>query len=161
MRISSGGSRGGGGAAGARPSYFRKNTLKSHLNWLKFTKKSRAPPFLQILNPPLIYPSNICLGVRDAPLDIWGGGGLRVFVACKLFFTSKRKQYFFWRSTSDNFFLCFVEEIFCRMLSLFRLLCTLTPFVFSGQHIFDNKLFFCPHFQQTFFSDFCGDKLCF
>ena len=32
--------------------------------------------------------------LRDAPLDILGGGG-RVFVACKLFFTSERKQSFF------------------------------------------------------------------
>ena len=32
---------GGGGAAGARPP-FLPNTLKSHLNWLKFTKKSRG-----------------------------------------------------------------------------------------------------------------------
>ena len=40
------------------------------------------------------------------------------------------------------------------------------PFgVFSGQHIFQQfrqqTFFFCPHFQQTFFSDFCGDKLFF
>ena len=43
MIIISGGSRGGGGgrgAAGARPLYFRENTLKSPLNWLKFTKIS-------------------------------------------------------------------------------------------------------------------------
>ena len=81
-----------------------------------------------------------------------GGGEARVFVACKLFFTSERKQFFFWRLRSDNFFLCFVEEICCRMFSL---LCTLPFCVFSGQHIFyqfrKQTSFFCPHFQQTFF----------
>ena len=34
---------------------------------------------------------------------------------------------------------------------------------FSGQHIFhqfrQQTFIFCPHFQQTFFSDFGGDKL--
>ena len=41
--------------------YFSANTLKSPLNWLKFTKKSwgqaktRAPPLFQILDPPLTY----------------------------------------------------------------------------------------------------------
>ena len=63
-------------------------------------------------------------------------------------------KFFFWRSTSDNFF--------CHMLSL---LCTLPFGVFSGQHIShqfrQQTFFFCPHFQQTFFSDFCGDKLFF
>ena len=51
-------------------------------------------------------------------------------------------------------------SFFCRMLSL---LCTLTFGGFSGQHIFhqirQQTFFYCPHFQQTFFSDFCGDKL--
>ena len=58
----------------------------------------------------------------------------------------------FWRSTSDNFFLCYVEEMFRRMLSL---LCTLPIGVFSGQHIFhqfrQQTFIFCSHFQQTFF----------
>ena len=68
----------------------------------------------------VIRPSHICSGshltvilmllhhlgrwssIRDAPLDIWRGGP-SVFVACKLFFTSERKQSFFLgRSTSDN-----------------------------------------------------------
>ena len=43
------------------------------------------------------------------------------------------------------------------------LLCRLPFGVFSGQHIFhkfrQQTYFFCPHFQQTFFSNFCGDKL--
>ena len=51
--------------------------------------------------------------LKDAPLDIWGGGGgARVFVACKLFFTSERKQSFFLRLTSDNFFFMFRQRIF-------------------------------------------------
>ena len=80
----------------------------------------------------------VLLLFRDAPFDTWGGGA-RVFVACKLFFLPPvENKFFFWRSTSDNFFLCYVEEFFCRMLSL---LCTL-PF---GQHIFHQFR------QQTFF----------
>ena len=36
------------------------------------------------------------------------GGGPRVFVACKLFFyLSGKTIFFFWRSTSDNFFFMF------------------------------------------------------
>ena len=100
---------------------------------------------------------------RDAPFDIWGGE-LRVFVACKLFFTSGGEQAFFWRSTTDNFFLCFVEEIFCHMLSL---LCTL-PFGvffwstyfssisttnFFSAHIF-NKLFFLTFVATNYFFHF-------
>ena len=103
---------------------------------------------------------------KGAPFDIWGGGGgARVCVACKLyFFTSERKQAFFWRSTFDNFFLCFVEEIFCRMLSL---LCRLPFGVFSGQHIFHQfrqptffsaqilkKLFFLLLWRQSIFFNF-------
>ena len=46
----------------------------------------------------------------------------------------------------------FPRRIFCRMLSL---LCMLQFGVFSGQHIFHQFR------QQTFFSDFRGDKLFF
>ena len=82
-----------------------------------------------------------------------GGGGVRVFVACKLFFLPLRENnLFFGDQRPTIFFLCFVEEIFCRMLSL---LCTLPFRVFSGQHIFhqfrQQTFSFCPHFQQTFF----------
>ena len=38
------------------------------------------------------------ISLRDAPLDIWAGGGARVFVACKLF-ENLREKTFFWRST--------------------------------------------------------------
>ena len=68
------------------------------------------------------------------------------------FFTSAGKQSFF---LAINF-----RQFYCRMLPL---LCTLTFGVFSGQHIFhqfrQQTWFFFPHFQQTFFSGFCGDKL--
>ena len=91
---------------------------------------------------------------RDAPFDIWGGGGLEFLLLANFFFTSGGKQ--------ASFFVCFVEEFCCPMLSL---LCTLPFGVFSGQHIFhrfrQQTFFFCPHFQQTFFFDFCGDKLFF
>ena len=96
-----------------------------------------------------MYPFH--LDVRDAPLDIWGGP--RVFVTCKLFFTSERKQSFFWRSTSDNFFF-FSSKNFCRMLSL---LCRLLFGLFSGQHIFHkcrqhvNKLFFLTFVATNYF----------
>ena len=96
------------------------------------------------------------LNSRDAPLDILGGGGVaRVFVVCKLFFLPQRENnLFLWRSTSDNFYLCFVEEIFCRMLSL---LCRLPFGVPSGQRIFHklDKLFFSARiFDNLFFLTF-------
>ena len=88
--------------------------------------------------------------LRDAPLYIWGGE-LEFLVLANFFFTSERRQSFFWQSTSNNFFLCFVEEIFCRMLPL---LCR-SPFgVFSGQHIFHKfrlQTFFLPTFSTNFF----------
>ena len=55
--------------------------------------------------------------LRDAPLDIWGGGGARVFVACKLFFLPKRKkQSFFLAINVRQFFFMFRRrnEIFLR-----------------------------------------------
>ena len=93
--------------------------------------------------------------IRDARLDIWGGrgGGLEFLLLA---------NFFFWQSTSDNFFLCTVEDIFCCMLSL---LCRLPFGVFSGQHIFHKfrqQFFFSAHiFNKLFFFDFCGDKLFF
>ena len=92
------------------------------------------------------------VSVRDAPSDIWGGGVPGVFVACKLFFLPLRKNIFFWRSPSDNFFLCSAEEIVCPMLFL---LCRLPFGVFSGQHIFHKFR------QQTFFSAHIFNKLFF
>ena len=87
----------------------------------------------------------------DAPFDIWGG--LEFLLLATFYFTFERKQSFFFGDQRPTiFFLCFVEEIFCRMFSL---LCTLQFGVFSGQHIFhqfrQKTFFFCPHFQQNFF----------
>ena len=99
------------------------------------------------------------IGVRDAPFDIWGGGGARVF-ANFFFYLREKTIFFFGDQRPTIFFLCFIEEFFCRMLSL---LCTLPFGVFSGQHIFHQfrqQFFFSAHiFNKLFFSDFCGDKL--
>ena len=83
--------------------------------------------------------TTLCLyTVRDAPSDIWGGGP-RVFVACLLLF--------FWLSTSDIFFLCFVEEFFVVCF----------PY-YVGYHL----VFFLHKFrQQTFFSAHIFNKLFF
>ena len=102
----------------------------------------------------------IWMRLRDAPLDIWGG--LEFLLLANFFFTSARKQsFFFWQWTSDNFFLCFAEK---RKYHFFVVCFPYYVFgVFSGQHNFhqfrQQTFFFCPHFQQTFFSDFGGDKL--
>ena len=49
---------------------------------------------------------------------ISGGGGARVFVACKLFFLPPRENnLFFWRSTSDNFFFMFCQRNFLSYAS--------------------------------------------
>ena len=90
--------------------------------------------------------------IRDAPLDIWGGGGARVFVACKLFFTSERKQFFFWQSTSDNFFFNVSSNNFfvgCFPYYVgYRLVFFLVNIFFIN---FDNKLFFPPTFSTNVF----------
>ena len=59
---------------------------------------------------------------------------------------------FFGNQRPTIFFLCFVEDIFYRMLSL---LCRLSFGVFSGQHIFHKFR------QQTFFSAHIFNKLFF
>ena len=104
------------------------------------------------------------IALRDAPFDIWGGGV--EFLLQTFFFTSGGKQNFFWRSTSDNFFLlCYVMLSF--MLCRRHCLSYAFPimYVFSGQHIFHQfrqQTFFSAHiFNKLFFSDFCGDKLFF
>ena len=43
------------------------------------------------------------IGLRDAPLDIWGGGEF-------FFHLSEKTIFFFWRSTSDNFFFMFPSK---------------------------------------------------
>ena len=51
--------------------------------------------------------------VRNAPFDIWGGGGgLEFLLLANFFFTFERKQSFFGRSTTDNFFFMFRRRNF-------------------------------------------------
>ena len=102
--------------------------------------------------------------VRDAPLDIWGTGKAYSFCCLQTFFLPPRENnlFFGYQHPPILFFLCVVEEIFCRMLSLLGRF----PFgVFSGQHIFhkfQQQTFFSAHiFNKLFFSDFSGDKLFF
>ena len=69
------------------------------------------------------------------------------------FFFHLREEtiFFFGNQHPTIFFLCFVEEFFCRMLSL---LCRLPFGVFSGQHIFHKfrkQTFFLPTFSTNFF----------
>ena len=52
----------------------------------------------------------VCL--RDAPFDIWGGGGARVFVACNFFFTSGGKQVFFLAINVRQFFFYVMSKNF-------------------------------------------------
>ena len=86
-----------------------------------------------------------------------GGGGGKSFGCLQtFFFTSERKQSFFLViNVRQFFFLCFVEEIFCRRLSL---LCRVPFSVFSGQHIFHKfrqQVFFSAHiFNKLFFLTF-------
>ena len=95
--------------------------------------------------------------IRDAPLDIWGGGGsLKFLLLANFFFYLREKTIFFLTINVRQFlFLCFVEEIFCRKLFL---LCRLPFDVFSGQHIFHKfrqQFFFSAHiFNKLFFLTF-------
>ena len=97
--------------------------------------------------------------VRDAPLDIWGGGGARVFVACKLcflpprvktifFFGDQRPTFFFYVSLKNFFVICFPYYVG------YHLVFFLVNIFFIN---FDNKLFFSAHiFNQLFFLTFVG-----
>ena len=55
------------------------------------------------------------LSIKMLGRFIWEGGGRsRVLLLANLFFLPEKTIFFFWgggRSTSDNFFVCFVEEI--------------------------------------------------
>ena len=76
------------------------------------------------------------------------GGGKQVF-----FLAINVRQFFFYYVSSKKFFVvCFPYYV------RYHLVFFLVNIFFIN---FDNKLFFCPNFQQTFFSDFCGDKLFF
>ena len=50
--------------------------------------------------------------VRDAPLDIWGGGGARVFVAGKLFLPPRENNPFFGDQRPTIFFFMFCRRNF-------------------------------------------------
>ena len=81
---------------------------------------------------------------------------LEFFVACKLFVLPPvENKLFFSDQRPTIFFLCFVEEIFCHILSL---LCTLPFGVFSGPHIFHQFrkqiVFFAHIFNKLFFLTF-------
>ena len=80
-----------------------------------------------------------------APLDIWGGGGgTRVFVACKLFFYLREKTIFFFGYQRPPIFL-YVSAKKCFVVCSPYYVCYHLGF-FSGQHIFHQFR------QQTFFS---------
>ena len=97
--------------------------------------------------------------IRDAPLEIWGD---RVFVAYKLFFYFREKTIFFLVINVRQFFFkvsskSFLSYAFAIMYVI--IWCFFLVNIFSS--ILTTNFFFCPHFQQTFFSGFCGDKLFF
>ena len=95
---------------------------------------------------------------------ISGGGGPRVFVACKLFvlppvenklffLAINVRQFFFYVMSKKFFVVCFPYYV------RYHLVFFLVNIFFIN---FDNKLFFSAHiFNKLFFSDFCGDKLFF
>ena len=86
---------------------------------------------------------------RDAPLDIWGGGGARVCVACKLFFYLREKKIFFFGEQRPTiFFLCFVEEFFFYYVG-YRLVFFLVNIFFIP--ISTTNFFFLPTFSTNFF----------
>ena len=94
---------------------------------------------------------------------ISGGGGPRVFVACKFFFLPPRKkqsfffainvrQFFFYVSSKNFFVVCFPYHVGYHLV------------FFSGRHIFHKfrqQTFSAHIFTRLFFSDFCGGKLVF
>ena len=115
----------------------------------------------------VISQNQVCLSyhkvLRDAPFDIWGGGGLEFLLLANFFFLPPvENKLFFRRSTSDNFFFMFCRRNF---LSYAFPIMYVTIWCFSWSTYFSSisttNFFFCSHFQQTFFSDFRGDKLFF
>ena len=68
------------------------------------------------------------------------------------FFTSDRKQVFFWRSTSDNFFFMFCRRVFLSYAS--PIMCV-TIWCFSWSTYFSSisttNFFFLPTFSTNFF----------
>ena len=117
----------------------------------------------------VIRPSHICSGshltvilmllhhlgrwssIRDAPLDIWGGGGARVFVACKLFFYLWEKIIFLFWAINVRQFVAFPVR--------YHLVFFLGNIYFIN---FENKLFFSSHiFNKLFFLTFVATNFFF
>ena len=69
-----------------------------------------------------------------------------------IFFFAINVRQFFYVSSKNFFVVCFPYYVRYHLV-FFLVNIFLTNF--------DNKLFFCPHFSRTFFSDVCGDKLFF
>ena len=101
---------------------------------------------------------NLCR-LRDASLDIWEGS-LEILLVANFCFYLRKKTIYFFAMKVGQFFLCFVKEMNFFFRLVHSLLCTY-HWVFFLVNIFfinfDNKLFYGSHFQQTFFSNFCGD----
>ena len=102
--------------------------------------------------------------VRDAPLDIWGGGELEFLLLANFFFLPKRENNLFFGDRRPTiFFLCFVEEMkYIFLLYAFPIMyvniwCFFWSTYFSS--ISTTNVFFRHIFNKLFFSDFCGDKL--
>ena len=91
------------------------------------------------------------------------GGGGRVFVACKLFFTSERKQSFFLALNVRQFFFYVSSKNFSVVCFPYYVRYHLVFFLVDIFLInFDNKLFFLPIISTNFFFFyFCGDILFF
>ena len=91
--------------------------------------------------------------IRDAPLDIWGGGG-RVFVGCKLFFAStiffcdERPNNFFYENKISFFLSCAFPIIYVTIW------CFFWSTYFSS--ISTTNFLFLSTFSTIFFSDFFG-----
>ena len=89
--------------------------------------------------------------IRDAPFDIWGGGGLEFLLLANFFFTSGGKL-FFWRSTSDNFFFMFRRRNFLSYafpIMYVTIWCFFWSTYFSS--ISTTNFFFLPTFSTNFF----------
>ena len=85
-----------------------------------------------------------------------GGGGPRVFVACKLFFHLREKTIFFFGDQRPTIlFFMFRRRNFLSYASpimYVTIWCFFWSTYFSS--ISTTNFFFCPHFQQFFFLTF-------
>ena len=108
------------------------------------------------------HPTN----VRYSSVKLQAKGHTIRYLLANFFTTFAKKLSIFWRSTSDNFFLCFVEEIkFLFFVVCFPYYVRYYLVFFSGKHIFhqlrQQTIFSCPHFQQTFFLTFVRQSIFF